>query len=251
MNDTRKYPQAEVKILYGGAAGRCAFESCRMFLILPEDGNDKTKQIGIIAHIIAHSPNGPRANPKYPKNKLDAYENWILLCPTCHATVDAHKEKYTIEILHEIKRKHETWVKQQLDNGMSLVGFAELEIATKAIASGQHTIDATFQLICPQEKIIKNKLTVMSQQLITIGLSKSYEVRNFLLQQALLDQYFPERLKVGFQKKYAELKQQLNGDVLFIAMFDFAKAGKTEFTQQAASLAVLCHLFELCEIFEK
>ena len=67
----RKYPQGDVKNLYGLAAARCAFPDCRKLLVLEGTNTDKTKQIGKIAHIVAHSENGPRSDSSYPKNKLE------------------------------------------------------------------------------------------------------------------------------------------------------------------------------------
>jgi len=91
----RKYPLADVKILYAKAAGRCAMFSCRIDVVLDKEPYEKSKQLGKIAHIVAHSPTGPRANPEYPQDKLDGYDNWILLCPTCHETVDLLDTKYS------------------------------------------------------------------------------------------------------------------------------------------------------------
>ena len=54
---------------------------CRKDVILEnvDPASGKTKQIGKIGHIIAHSPKGPRKDASYPKEKLDTYANWILL----------------------------------------------------------------------------------------------------------------------------------------------------------------------------
>lgn len=247
----RKYPAADVKILYAKAAGICAFPACRKVLILEGGPDDKDKQIGKIAHIVAHSPNGPRADAKFKKDKLDTYENWILLCPTCHDVVDARESKYTVQELLNIKAEHEIWVSEQLDERMSEVSFAELEVAAKAIASGQHLGSTDFHIITPEEKIQKNALTQAVRALILEGLSRSFEVSSYLTKAAQLDEKFPDRLTAGFKDKYLELKNSFSGDALFWVLLEFAQAGKRDFKQQAASLAILSHLFHLCEIFEK
>ena len=251
MSNSRKYPQADIKILYAKAGGRCSFSSCRKDVVLESTHKEKKKQIGKIAHIVAHSSNGPRANSGFPHDKLDTYDNWILLCPTCHDTVDAQESKYTVDSLLEIKAEHEAWVADQLDQGMSSVSFAELEIAAKAIASGKHSNASDFQVIPPGEKISKNGLTEFSRSYIAMGLSRSAEVGRFLSSMDQIDDGYPEKLKSGFRQKYMELKQASNGDELFMAMLEFAQAGQTSFAQKAASLAILSHLFHLCEVFEK
>lgn len=247
----RNYPQADVKILYAKSAGYCAMPTCRLNVVLESEQEDKTKQIGKIAHIVAHSPIGPRANPEYSKDILDRYDNWILLCPTCHDTVDAQEGKYTVDLLRKIKFDHEMWVIDRLDESMSEVTFVELEIAAKAISTGQHYSNGNFDVITPEEKIQKNSLSQEVKALITTGLSRSSEVSNYLIKYAQLDLGFPERLKDGFKAKYLELRVDFHGDALFMEMFEFAKSGHREFKIQAASLAILAYLFHLCEIFEK
>lgn len=245
----RKYPPADIKILYGRAAGRCSFTECKIDLILNNTKKDKAKQIGNIAHIIAHSADGPRGDSDC--EELDCYDNWILLCPTHHDMVDAQPNTYTIMYLRKLKLEHEEWVTKRLDEEMSNVGFAELEVAAKAISRFIITDKTDFTVIPPRKKMQKNNLTERSHNLIVTGLSRSSEVEEFIVKIAQIDSDFPERLKAEFKNKYLELKENFNGDALFEAMFDFAKADSTDFKIQAAGLAILCHLFEICEIFEK
>lgn len=134
---------------------------------------------------------------------------------------------------------------------MSDVTFAELEIAAKAISSGNHVANGDFSVIPPEEKMDKNELSGISGSYIAMGLSRSSEVTSFLVQMSQLDDGYPVRLRDGFKEKYSELKNNFKGDDLFMAMLDFAQKGQSDFKQQAASLALLSHLFHLCEVFEK
>lgn len=84
-----------------------------------------------------------------------------------------------------------------------------------------------------------------------MGLSRSPEVEKFLANMAQLDSEFPERLKNGFKQKYLALNKDSSGDELFMDMLEFANSGRSDFKQQAAGLAILTHLFHICEIFEK
>lgn len=252
MSKKRYIPEKDIKLLYGRAAGRCAFPNCRTNLILPETEYNSTAQVGIMAHIVAHSSKGKRGDPKFPKDKLDKYDNLILLCPTCHEIVDEHDKEYTIEKLHDIKADHESWVGQQIEKGMLKFTFAELEVAIRAIGSGYYTsTENSFEVIAPDEKINKNNLSEHSRRQILMGLSMSHEVKKYLSMMSQTDPYFTEKLKNGFQMKYKELKKSFEGDSLFEAMFEFSKGGNRGFNQISASLAILCHLFQLCEVFEK
>jgi len=251
---TRKYPIADVKILYGLAAARCAFPSCRKEVVLEGIATDKTKQIGKIAHIVAHSGGGPRSDPNYPKEKLDTYENWVLLCPTCHDTVDAQENQYTVEHLQNLKADHEKWVQDTLNDTMSEVTFAELEVAVKGIAAQQGTRPADgFGVITPDEKIERNRLSDASRSMIAMGLMQGSQVKTYLEKVEQVDAGFVERLVSGFQEKYKTLVEDksLNSDAVFEELLNYASGNGVDFKIRAAGLALLAHLFETCEVFEK
>lgn len=249
---TRKYPLPDLKILYGRAAGRCAFTHCRQELVLEETATDKTKQIGKIAHIVAHSAGGPRHDPSYPADELDAYENWVLLCPTCHDTVDAHEGKYSVQVLRDIKSIHEQWVRDTLSDAMPQVGFAELEVAVKGIAQ-QSAADMTeFSVIPPDKKITKNQLSDVTRKLLVMGLMQSVQVKKYLEAMEQIHDGFASRLVGGFKSKYTELSvgNQSSSDAVFESILSFACSNATDFATRAAGLALLSHLFETCEVFK-
>jgi len=249
---SRKYPIADIKILYGLAAGRCAFPDCRREVIIESTDADESKQIGKIAHIVGHSDGGPRGDPDYPREELDTYKNWVLLCPTCHDTFDAQDNTYTVDFLLKLKADHECWVRTSLASEILGVGFAELEVVAKAIIAATAPISADFSVTPPQAKMERNGLTKPVHMLITMGLSKSKEVYSFVQHVAEMDVDFPERLKAGFVAEYNRLLSTgLMGDALFEAMHEFSSGGSQDFKRQAAGLAVLSHLFEACEVFEK
>lgn len=249
----RKYPPADVKILYGLAAGRCTFPNCRQEVILPETKNDPLKQqIGEIAHIVGRSDSGPRSDLNYPREELDAYKNWVLLCPTCHEKVDAQDSTYTVEGLRKLKAEHEGWVRTSLATEMPGIGFAELEVVAKAIASSASLPSEDFTVIPPLDKMKRNGLSNQVHMLLTMGLSKSKEVYSFVQHISLIDSDFPERLKDRFVAEYGRLcTTGITGDALFEAMREFSSGGSNDFKRQAAGLAVLSYLFEACEVFEK
>jgi hypothetical protein len=70
--------------------------------------------VGENCHIVAESDNGPRADLTMPLDRRNSYANLILLCRIHHKVIDAQEQKYTVEVLRDMKTKHEAWVKQQL-----------------------------------------------------------------------------------------------------------------------------------------
>lgn len=249
----RKTPPSDVKILYSEAAGYCSFPGCGTKLVVESKKGNGKKQIGKIAHIIAHSPNGPRADASYPKEKLDTYDNWILLCGTHHDLIDTLDSDYSVEDLRQMKAKHEAWVMENLEKKLPDVTFVELGVAIKAIMSSEvMKTTGSFQVTPPNEKISKNNLTAHSHNLIVQGLSRSHQVSRYISDQSKLDEDYPKRLIKGFRDEYDKLVQDgLEGDDLFKGMLAFACGGITNFDHMAAGLAILSHLFELCEVFER
>lgn len=65
-------------------------------------------------HIISSRANGPRYDPSVPSEKLDSYDNLMLLCRTHHKMVDDQAATFTTEILHQMKANHQAWVAQKL-----------------------------------------------------------------------------------------------------------------------------------------
>jgi hypothetical protein len=70
-----------------------------------------------MAHIIAHSDEGPRGDPAFPEKERNRYPNLILLCPNHHEEIDAEPERYDVAVLQAMKEDHEESVARQLDRG--------------------------------------------------------------------------------------------------------------------------------------
>jgi HNH endonuclease len=101
---------SDSKILWGRAAGVCSNPNCRHDLTVLLANGDGFN-IGEMAHVIAHSPSGPRG---VDKGGTDDYSNLILLCPTCHRMIDKSPVgTYTIEMLYSWKLEHETQIRQK------------------------------------------------------------------------------------------------------------------------------------------
>jgi hypothetical protein len=161
---------------FGGlAAARCAFQRCRTECIVGGTAHDRAATFGRIAHMVAHSDTGPRADPTFPKHLRDKYENLILLCANDHDKVDFQPNTYTILDLRGWKSEHEQWVRVSLAREIPSVGFSELEVISKGLLSQPMKPVDNLTLTPPAKKMVKNGLTQQNHFLISIGLGKTQQ----------------------------------------------------------------------------
>ncbi|MFE7858699.1 HNH endonuclease signature motif containing protein [Streptomyces sp. NPDC057403] len=102
------------KVLWARSADLCAYPGClqRLTANLHDEESQSLEAAGIPlgeeAHIISGSPEGPRYDASYPVEKVDSYENLILLCPTHHRLVDKKDGSgFSVETLRQMKSEHE------------------------------------------------------------------------------------------------------------------------------------------------
>jgi hypothetical protein len=98
-----------IKLLWGNAAGRCAFPGCGALLSFPESGKIAPHTIGEMAHIRGDKLGSNRHDPGQSDDERNAYANLILLCPTHHTVVDKPENvgAYTVNMLLNMKLWHE------------------------------------------------------------------------------------------------------------------------------------------------
>jgi hypothetical protein len=111
-SSTRVSP-AVAKLLWSKSGRVCAFPDCRAHLVVSGEANESAS-IGEIAHIVAHSGEGPRSEFEPPGGSRDGDPNLLVLCPTHHTEIDRLPQKWTVERLIGIKETHERWVREQL-----------------------------------------------------------------------------------------------------------------------------------------
>ncbi|MBU1627130.1 HNH endonuclease [bacterium] len=244
-------PLKDQKVLCTRSGNRCAMPECHKELVIKENENDSPAIIGEMAHIKGEKPGAPRYESNMTDKERNCYNNLILVCRNCHKMIDDQYNTYTIEKLYEIKKRHESWIIESTRKEVINVTFVELNVVTKYIVSGQFVPSVSYVLIPPRDKIKKNKLSLATEQLITMGMVQAPQVSSFIGK--CPDVEFGERLREGFVVEYERLKNEegLMGDDLFDVLLDFASGGSNDFKIRAGGLAVLVYLFEKCEVFEK
>lgn len=244
-------PKREMKLLCIKSGNRCAFSGCNAILVQDSTKLDGESIVAEIAHIKGEKPGSARYDSTMSDKERNSYPNLILLCNNHHQLIDDQPNTYTVEIIKDMKSKHEEWIIDATQKEMMNISFAELEIVTKYLISNQPETTMDYTLIPLKDKINKNGLSKISEKLIGIGMTQVKQVAEYVEKCPDLD--FGDRLKEGFVKEYEKLKKKenLNGDELFNALAEFASLGSAEFLKKAAGLAVLVYLFEKCEVFEK
>lgn len=93
-------------MLWGLAAGRCEFRGCNIDLSHHPQTMEQVN-IAEVAHIVGFSEDGPRGEKDISKELARDIENLMLVCLTCHKTIDSNPGGYPIALLREMKHEHE------------------------------------------------------------------------------------------------------------------------------------------------
>jgi hypothetical protein len=135
------YTDLTLKRLWGLSGNECYFPDCTKQMV---DGRADAV-FGIIAHIRARNPRGPRFEPSMTDAERNDWPNLMLLCPD-HSRIidDVEPGKWPAERLLEIKSRHEDrWRVERLPS--RLVDLAiELQIIVddvEVIPTGADHVD--------------------------------------------------------------------------------------------------------------
>jgi hypothetical protein len=109
--DITRYINPKVeRELWARSAGRCQFSGCNILLYKSPVTQERVN-ISEKAHIYSFSEDGPRGWGPFVTNKkeLNNIDNIMLMCPSCHKTIDKDKNgnKYSADLLQKWKQEHE------------------------------------------------------------------------------------------------------------------------------------------------
>ncbi len=104
----KRISDKEIKLLCLQSGRVCAFPNCGKSLVQEGTALDDPVVTGEIAHIVAYEPGGPRGDPNFPEDERNKHTNLILLCGDHHKLIDSQLNTYSIPVLREMKKAHET-----------------------------------------------------------------------------------------------------------------------------------------------
>jgi hypothetical protein len=177
---------------------------------------------GEICHICGQSPGGPRFERNQTDEERHAFENLILLCSVHHRVVDDQPEKFTRELLEEIKAMHER-------EGDIELSIEAAKLADKLISASRPLVQASGHAqvmmhspgsIQANQVIIKTTKKKALQALPTEGaIGHNLSMRNYTLH--LIERYndFQKWDKSKSDGKYTALYRAIKKE--FGAKWDF------------------------------
>lgn len=237
------------KVIWGQSAAMCAM--CKKHLV-EEVANQALEPIGEVAHIEGENPGSKRYNTEQTNLERNAPKNLILLCPNDHTHIDRDEVTYSVQELHRIKKEHLEFITKSIKVELPNVTFAEVQVVVSYLVSNGSEYDTVASLdhVTPKEKIDKNALSIENANLITMGMTRVRQVKDYLNTNP--DVNFSERLRTKLSKHYNEEKEEeLDPNNIFSNMLEYLSAGSNDFKTRAAALSVLTYFFETCDIFEK
>ena len=134
----RNYASGVSKALFLLSRGRCYEPSCPRPVIREIDGEPIVDVE--IAHIRAHSPDGPRFDPKMGNDERKSFANLILLCNPHHAAIDNNPNKYPTKLLIQWKKSREGELFEQLSGLENLTPKKLREMMSSAVTQSKNEI---------------------------------------------------------------------------------------------------------------
>lgn len=207
-----------IKHLFAVSQNRCAFPDC--LIPIAEMSGTIT---GIICHIKAARPGGPRYDSAQTEEERHSFGNLVLLCARHSKIIDSEPERYTVSWLLEMKRNHEQ--KGPVEVSEFERRIAELllkEYRTVHITAGGHVMIGSPGSIQASNLTIKNPRKKLAFNLPVGSIGGSLSHRNYL--KHLIDRYneFAGEQK-GRNFKYAAIYARIKAR--FGAKWDFISLG--------------------------
>ncbi|HJC99606.1 MAG TPA: hypothetical protein H9923_01490 [Candidatus Dwaynia gallinarum] len=140
----RNIPNKYVKELYAKSGNKCAFRGCNQILF---DGINLSE----ICHIRGLNKGSARFDPNLTDEMCNNIKNLILLCPTHHAMVDNDENKYSVEVLEEMKYEREKEVESNNNNVQEKKFFYELKRIFQKYRLKEKFVDRQFVFVCLED----------------------------------------------------------------------------------------------------
>jgi hypothetical protein len=140
--DRSKIKPAVTLGVVAASAGRCEFRGCNE-LLFEHHVTSKSGVFAERAHICAFRERGPRGLDGVRPERIDSFENLMLLCARCHKLVDDNPKQYPRADLQQFKAQHEKrirWVTSLGPDVQTTVLQVKAKIGTSVVDISQAEI---------------------------------------------------------------------------------------------------------------
>lgn len=103
---SRNIKEETTRMLWAVSAGICEFSGCTNRLYTHHVTKENVN-LAKRAHIYAFSQGGKRYSPLKHTDKINEFDNLMLVCDRCHDLIDSPNTEYSAEQLIQMKREHE------------------------------------------------------------------------------------------------------------------------------------------------
>lgn len=175
INNRGKNPdRITVMKLWVQSGGRCQFAGCNRRLYKDDLTWDEFNNSNV-AHIVASSPDGPRGS-ECSYELSDKLDNLMLLCPICHKRIDNDPNKYTVDILRQMKTEQERKVQETLDS----MNYPESEIVIlESSIKGKISAHVDSELAADALRSVKKRPASKIPTIISLESTENYSSREY------------------------------------------------------------------------
>lgn len=205
--------------------------------------------VGQECHINAVSPGGPRPFQEGITTDPNAYDNWILLCPTHHKIVDDDPIEYTADVLRQWKLDREN----EIIRGWQVAqfNFQELEEIITWLAETTDVPASNLLLTPIEDKIARNNLSLSTRKLIAIGIGFVGEAESYVNQISRTRPGFAYQLLGPLLTLYGNLKEDgISNDDLVSELVHFACGHSRIPSKWLAGIVLIAYFFERCDLLD-
>ncbi|MCG2781007.1 MAG: SAVED domain-containing protein [Weeksellaceae bacterium] len=161
-DNLRNLPEKIKYLLWGKAAGRCQFRGCNEMLYRDLTTQSEFNQ-AYIAHIYGVKPNSARYVKHKSESLVKDISNLMLMCDTHHRQIDQHeKDKYSAEILIQMKKEHEERIEILADISPSLKSEIVIYKASIGVNPVVMTYDSLKEYLVPRYYPARHTATDLS-----------------------------------------------------------------------------------------
>jgi hypothetical protein len=160
--------------LFAEAGGVCQFDGCEMSLV-EHHVTRRRGNFADMAHIVAFSDGGSRADPTLDPEYLNSVVNLMLLCKSCHHHIDKNAAIYTRRSLEAMKQARVDLVRQAIKVRASelkthVLTF-EAPIGGSPVLIAEHEAVAA---IAPRHRTGNHILRIQVGDLIRLGETQAF-----------------------------------------------------------------------------